>query len=419
LSPRVLDSSGAPSQSSALAVRSLSVGSAPAVAAVDASDRFLTRTFAFLWLGNFAFYTGHLMLLPAIPLYVLFVGGQPADAGVVVGSMQIASLAARFVTGPVADFWGRKPLLLVGAGMYIVAALLYPVVSVIPLLILVRLIHGFGNAWYNTGSNALIADSVPPRRRGEAIGYFGMATSLGMVIGPVLGVTIVAALSFTGLFAVGAALACLSLCLIVGINAPRISHPTGRRRLSLGAVVSRDALLPAVLAFTNTVSWGGAAAFVAIFATQRGVDNPGLFFGTVAATMLCCRVFVGRSADRFGRRAVIVPGSIVSVAGLLVLAATHGTGMYVVAAALFGLGFGSVLPTVQALAADRAHPHRRGVAMSTYSMGIDIGSSAGALLLAPFAQAGAYEAMWGAAAASVVAGLLIYLVGDRKTKSEG
>jgi MFS family permease len=382
------------------------------------SERFVTRTFAFLWLGNFAFYTGHLMLLPAIPLYVLAVGGQPGDAGLVVGSMQIASLAARFVAGPAADFWGRKPLLVLGAGMYLVAALLYPIVTAIPLLIAVRLIHGVGNAWYNTGSNALIADTVPPRRRGEAIGYFGTAPNLGMVVGPLLGVTVLAALSYMGLFALGAALACLTLCLIVGVAAPPMRHPAGGMRLSLGSIVSRDGLLPAVLAFTNTVSWGGAAAFVTIFAAQRGVDNSGLFFATVAVTMLCCRVFVGRLADRFGRRAVIVPGSIVSIASLLLLAATHGTPMFIVAAALFGLGFGSVLPTVQALAADRAHPLRRGTAMSTFSMGIDIGSSAGAMLLAPFAQAGAYEAMWSVAAGSVLLGLLVYLGADRKTPTQ-
>jgi MFS family permease len=92
--------------------------------------------------------------------------------------------------------------------------------------------------------------------------------------------------------------------------------------------------------------------------------------------------------------------------------------MFIVAAALFGLGFGSVLPTVQALAADRAHPLRRGTAMSTFSMGIDIGSSAGAMLLAPFAQAGAYEAMWSAAAGSVLLGLLVYLGADRKTPTQ-
>ena len=390
-------------------------GAAPA-ASVAPSSVLFTRTFVFLWLGNFAFYTGHLMLLPAMPLYVLAVGGQPGDAGIVVGSMQIASLAARFVGGPAADMWGRKPLLLLGASMYLVAALLYPIVAVIPLLIVVRLIHGFGNACYNTGSNALIADTAPPRRRGEAMGYFGMAPSMGMVIGPVVGVAVVAVFSFAGLFALGAGLACLAILMIVSLGAPPVRRPGGGSSLSLGSVISREGLLPAVMSFTNTVSWGGAAAFVAIFATQRGVENSGLFFATVAVAMLSCRIFIGRLADRLGRRAVIVPGSVISAAGLLLLAVSHGTLMFVAAAALFGIGSGGVLPTVQALAADRANPLRRGAVMSTSSMGIDIGSSAGALMFAPFAQAGAYEAMWATAAGCVLLGLVIYLVADRPSK---
>jgi MFS family permease len=323
--------------------------------------------------------------------------------------------AGRLAAGPMSDSWGRKPLLLVGAAMYATAVVLYPRAAVIPGLVAIRLIHGAGLALYTTASNTLVADVAPLRRRGEAVGNYGLSTGLGLVIGPLAGIAILQTSSFGGMFAVCAALSVLTIAASAFITpAPRTAG-TRRRGVLLGPVIAREALLPALLALMNTVSWGGVAAFVSIFAATRGIDSPGLFFGTVAAMMLLVRVVSGRASDRFGRIAVIVPGTLLSALGLSMLALSDGMPLFVLSAIVYGTGFGAVMPALQTLAADWALPGRRGVTMSTYSMGIDIGSGVGAVAFGPLAQVGAFTAMWWVAAGFILSSLVVLLVARRRT----
>src|SRR5690554_2476900 len=88
-------------------------------------DRLFTTNFVLACLGNLAFFSGFHMLTPAIPLYVLAIGGSETDAGLVVGSFSIASLLGRGVAGWLTDTWQRKGPMLIGAAVFTIAAGLY------------------------------------------------------------------------------------------------------------------------------------------------------------------------------------------------------------------------------------------------------------------------------------------------------
>jgi len=169
---------------------------------------------------------------------------------------------------------------------------------------------------------------------------------------------------------------------------------------------SKPALPAAWLAFCLGMGVGPIVAFIAIFARQRGVDNPGLFFTVQAIALMVSRTFSGRLSDRRGRAFVLVPGLFCIAAGLLLLPFTHNLLELLLAAAFIGLGFGSAQPATMALTVDLVSPDERGMAVSTYFLGFDSGISAGSFALGAIVMSFGFGVAWVVAAGCVLLGLL-------------
>ena len=75
-----------------------------------------------------------------------------------------------------------------------------------------------------------------------------------------------------------------------------------------------------------------------------------VFFLFYAATLASIRPIAGRLSDRFGEAPVIVPSLVVTMSALIVLSFSTGLFGVIVSAVLYGIGFGSVQPSLQAVA---------------------------------------------------------------------
>lgn len=88
----------------------------------------------------------------------------------------ISSMALRPWAGWAADRYGRRPLMLAGGAVFVLAPLGYGVTLGALSMTLNRLFHGAGMGLYPTAATAMAADLAPPARRAEILGVFGMAT---------------------------------------------------------------------------------------------------------------------------------------------------------------------------------------------------------------------------------------------------
>jgi MFS family permease len=167
------------------------------------------------------------------------------------------------------------------------------------------------------------------------------------------------------------------------------------------------------MAFCLGMGAGPVTAFIAIFAQQRGIGNPGLYFTAQAIALMLSRTFAGRLSDRRGRVFTIVPGLLSMAAGLLLLPFAHALPQLMLSAAFIGLGFGSSQPATMALTVDFVSPDERGMAVSTYFLGFDIGISTGSFAMGAIATAFGFNVVWVVAAGCVLLGLL----GITKTRS--
>jgi MFS family permease len=373
------------------------------------------RPFAVLWLATLLFYLGFQLLLPVIPLYATRLGAREADVGFIIGAFALTAMALRPLAGDLADRIGRRPLVLLGTGIFALAPLGYTVVGTVPGLLFLRLFHGIGMGFGPTAATVIATDLMAPERRGAAMGLYGLASAAALAAGPYLGSELVRALGFTPTFLVatvieGAALALAwtlpetrSLTAPVREPAPGTSGPPsalarfGRRWFSAAA------LYPTGLVLALYVSYGGLAALLPLFAERRQLGNPGLFYTVFALVSLAVRSPAGRLSDRLGRRVITASALALAGGGLVLLGLADSRSRFLGAAALYGLGFGAAQPALLAMTADRVPPGERGRAMGTLYTAWELGIFGGSILLGLCASRLGDRGTWWVAAA--IAGL--------------
>lgn len=366
-----------------------------------------TRDFALTCLFTLVIFTGFQMLMPTIPVFVDRMGATPLTIGLINGVFTVAALAVRPWTGLALDRHGRKGLWLLGTAVFTLAVFGYVWAVTVPLLFMLRIIHGGGWGIVTTASATAVADIVPPSRRGEGMGYFGLGANLGMAVGPAAGFFIANQFGFTTLFVACGVLAAAAFLVAGTIRMPPFTPAVAGHR---PALYERTSLGPALVIYFVTFTYGGVVTFIALHAAQHGIMNAGIYFTAFALTVVLSRPFCGRLYDRLGHRPVVVPGLAAVVAGTVILALATDLSGFLAAALISGAGLGATHPTLQALTYARCAPHRRGAASATFATAFDLGVGTGAVLLGFLSQYLAYREMYLVAAGAALLGLIAYLV---------
>lgn len=361
----------------------------------------------------FAFFVSFYFMLPILPLYVVQLGGSEAYVGVVVGAFTISSVIIRPFIGRSVDERGKKIFMLAGTTIFFLTALLYNFANSLPLLIALRAFHGFGLAAVATAASAYVADVSPVLRRGEAMGYFGMSANVAMAIGPTLGLFLLSSFNFTVLFMGSAAIALISVFLAIPL--PEV-HKHVENRVNRPPLFSREALLPSVVVFMVTITYGAIVSFLPLFAQERRIENFALFFTVYSIVLIVFRVFSGRLSDIFGRRAIVIPGLIGLALSMVVLSMTGSLAMLLVVAVLYGLAWGAVQPALMAQVTDLSNPNERGACMATYTSAFDLGIGLGAMTLGFLIQATSFSFTFILTAGFALIGLVIYIIGTARSR---
>ena len=378
-----------------------------------ADNRLFTSNFVLSFLANFVNAFGMQMLTATLPVYVIGLGGSQAHAGLVSGAVGLTAMLFRPLMGWLSDAWGRRPLVLIGTSFYGFASVVYLLASSIPLLVLGRLVQGFGISCYSTSSNAYVADIAPIKRRAEAAGLFSAAQAVGLIVGPVIGFVLIGWTSFHHLFYFTGGLVIVAFSLLAFTQERRQMSEIKRQPWSpRTGILAVDALPIAWMALCMGIAFGAVNAFISIFAQSRGIQNPGFYFMVQALALLVSRTFAGRFADRYSRVIVIVLGSVLMAAALAMLPLAQRFPDFAISASLFGIGFGSAQPATMALLIDRIRPEQRGLATGTYFTGFDAGFIIGSILMGLVSQHWGFSVMWLISAACTLL-ILAGIMSDR------
>jgi EmrB/QacA subfamily drug resistance transporter len=311
--------------------------------------------------------------------------------------------------GGLADRFGHKRIFLLGVAGFTAASLLCAVAPSLALLIAFRVLQGIAAAMIAPSSLAIVLDSFPVERRAAGVGLWGAAAAAAAAVGPTLGGALVDAADWRLVFLVnlplGAAIVWLGARRL-GERPPQDSHLPDIP----GAALLASSLALVTLAIVEGNDWGwGSAATLGCFAASalllagvvlrssrhpRPIVDPALFahssfrLGNLGTLLFAAAFFsvilgnvlfltgiwgytllaagaatlpgpalttvvsgpAGKLADRFGHRAVIVPGTLLFAAGAMVLrsagAEPEWVGLWLPGACLTGIGIGLAFPTL-------------------------------------------------------------------------
>ncbi|AYB46086.1 MFS transporter [Paenibacillus lautus] len=372
-------------------------------------ERLWTKPFIQMTVGMLFLFTGFYLLLPTLPLYIKHLGGSETQVGLAAGAFTLTAVVFRPMVGGLVDRYGRRAFYVWGLIFFVLSMYLYDWVGSILLLLALRILHGASWAFSTTSIGTVITDLIPASRRGEGMGWYGMAMTVAMAIGPMLGTYIVGGYSFQTLFLVATGLSLIAFILAYMTRTPYQAKPSaGRIQL-----VEKSVLPVTVAIFFLAVAYGGITTFLPLFAESIRV-NPGTFFLVYAVALTLIRPFAGKLSDRFGEAAVIIPSLVITAGALIVLSQSSGLPGLITAAILYGIGFGSAQPALQAATLRIAPENRRGAANASFMTAFDLGIGLGAILLGLVSERIGYAYLFTVTAVSVVVSLVIFAVFVRR-----
>lgn len=353
-------------------------------------DRLVTPGYCFILAANFLLYFGFWLMMPVLPFYLSEeFGADEASIGVVLSCYTIAALCIRPFSGYLLDTFARKPLYLVAYFIFTCAFGGYLLAGTLTLFILFRIVHGLSFGMVTVGGNTIVIDIMPSSRRGEGLGYYGLANNTAMSFGPMVGLFMHDAhVGYPFIFCTA-----LSSCLVGMLCASLVrtpyKPPVRRMPISLDRFILLKGLPAGLSLLLLSIPYGMTTNYVAMYARQIGIGvSTGFFFTFMAIGMAISRLFAGRLVDHGKITQVIFAGLYLVIAGFFLLAGCESimhwnaglcNVLFFGIALMLGIGFGVMFPAYNTLFVNLAPNSQRGTATSTYLTSWDVGLGIGML----------------------------------------
>ena len=364
-------------------------------------------------------------VVPALPLYAKSFGVSASAIGLAVAVYGLARFVVALPTGQLCDRLGRRPTLAIGGVVSILGNLWCAEAAGFPEFIVARFLAGAGAGLVLTAGQVVLADITKPERRGRTMAIYHGVFIFAVGIGPFPGGLLADHLGLAAPFrAYGAAGFLVSLLAWFAVGETRRrSHPQGGRGWSRGpTLITQMRLLAAQIAFllvclvglvNAIVRTGGLFNIIPVLGSVRlGLSvaeiGGGLALGSVIG--LAVAYPAGILVDSFGRKAVVVPATMLAGFSLLMFCFAPSYPWFTAACVLWGVAMSVGGSAPVAYAADLAPPGMNAAAMSTFRMVSDFGYVIGPIVLGLLVDGyGSITALVAAAGLTILVGLAFRL----------
>ena len=353
-------------------------------------DRLVTPSYCFILAANFLLYFGFWLLVPVLPFYLSEIfHASNSTIGIVLSCYTVSSLCIRPFSGYLLDTFSRKPLYLLAYFVFTLIFAGYMMAGLLTIFIIFRVIHGISFGMVTVGGNTVVIDIMPSSRRGEGLGYYGLANNIAMSIGPMFGLFLHSGgASYTIIFSYALGSCVLGFLAACMVRTP-YKAPVKRAPVSLDRFILLKGIPAGFSLLLLSIPYGMTTNYVAMYARQIGITaKTGFFFTLMAVGMAISRLFSGKLVDKGMITEVITAGLyLVSICYFLLTACgwlaewdmTFTAILFFLISLLLGIGFGTMFPAYNTLFVNLAPNSQRGTATSTYLTSWDVGLGIGML----------------------------------------
>lgn len=384
------------------------------------SARLFTPAFVGLSLANFCNAVIFYLLVPAMASHaVAAFGATPVEAGTLASIFFIGALLARLFGGWLVDRFGSRQVALSASLFYVITTGAYLLSPTLWVMMAVRLLNGVGFGLLGSALVAGVMLTLPAGRRAEGAGWFSVGISLAVGVGPWLALTLAGTVGMTWVFLAALAASVVGFTLLV----------TFRRGLPTRSVVGAPPPL-AVRSLLDSRALGmglvmllGGFAYSAILAfLDPATQNTELaaaaawFFLAYAIVVLLWRPVAGLLQDRIGEAPLLVPCVALFGIAMAMVAGAQTSWVLLAAAALLGVGWGTLTTGGQAAVVSRVPRERTGAAIATFFFMLDLGTGLGPIVFGALVPTVGFVGVFWAAAGLAFLALPVYVVDLRRSR---
>ncbi|MGI8882660.1 MAG: MFS transporter [Pyrinomonadaceae bacterium] len=372
------------------------------------------------------------IIYPLLPAFLaITLGASPFIIGLIEGFAESVAAFLKLFSGYLSDkFDKRKFPVFLG---YSLASIVRPLLAFVTSwqqVLIVRVTDRVGKGSRGAPRDALLAESVPPEKRGFAFGFNRAADHLGAVIGPVFGFLLLSYLAanpqsptaqeYQNVFLFASIPVALGLFVIVFFvkeeKREKLPHETNITPIKLSLKefdgnFKRFLIVIALFTLSNSTD-----AFLLLRAEQAGIAPAvlPLLWMALHLSKVIFSLIGGDLSDRIGRKYLIFAGWIVYALVYAGFAFVDSAWQAWVLFIVYGVYFGLTEGVEKALVADLIVPEKRGTAYGFYNLAFSITVFPASLFFGLFwSQFGAATAFLVSACISIVAAFLLLTV---KTK---
>ncbi len=316
------------------------------------------------------------MYIPAMPAMMCSLGTDISGMHVTLSAYLAGFALFHLLCGPLADRYGRKPLLILGTALFVVACIGCSLSNTVEQLILCRLLQGVGACVGPTLARAVTRDVFGPVRAARALSLIAMMMALAPAIAPTLGGLMLIALPWPSIFVFLAIYGALMVWLIAtflpeSLPQRQSLHPRAIIR-NYGQLLSDPLYLSVTvasgLAYAVLMVYLSSSSFVYITMLGVPVEYFGLIFlsgvvGYISGSGISARLSTRYDSERimlFGVMLALVATTTMWLSGSLF---PYSVAALVLPMTVFTVALGMLLPHSMAIAL-RPFPHIAGTASS-------------------------------------------------------
>jgi MFS transporter, DHA1 family, multidrug resistance protein len=276
-------------------------------------------------------------MLPALPeIAATLSPGAPNAAQLVVTSFVLGMGIGTLFTGPLSDAFGRKRVILIGSGLYALAALACYFAPSLEVLLAARLLQGLAAAAPRTVAIAMVRDLFSGREMAKIMSFVMMIFTIVPALAPLMGQGIIALGGWHAIFLAYILFAGLSM-LWLGLRQPETLPPANRRPLHLATLWTgtKELFTHRIVTVSTLLQTLTLGCLFATLSSLQGIferqfdraETFPLWFGTIAVASMGGSLLNSRIVMTLGMRRVLQR----TYAGVLILSllalATLGTGL--------------------------------------------------------------------------------------------
>jgi MFS family permease len=354
-------------------------------------------------------------IVPVLALYARSFGVAQSAIGLAIGVYGLARFLVAVPVGRLTDVVGRRAALALGGLVTAAGNLLCAYAPNFAVFVAARFVAGAGAALVLIAGQIVLADITTPERRGRVMaiyqGVFVFAVGVGPLPGGLLAERFGLAAPFVVYAVAGAAAAVVAWWSIPDTRATGASAEAAAAippfaaqiRLVTGHV---GFMLVSLVAFMNAVARTGALFnVIPVLARDRlALSTDRIGFGLALSSLvgLVLAYPAGVLVDRYGRKTVIVPATVVAGLSMLIFLAASSYAWFLAGCVAWSLAVGVSGAAPAAYAADVAPPGMNAAAMSTFRMLADLGYVVGPIALGVVTDVLGADAALGATAVLLV-----------------